>query len=192
MLDDVLSGTVSGIASGAFLALSLFVANAIRNRRLESKLRRGFARCGTGVGDGYLTLIVENRVPLAVRVRTIYLAGAQGQGGMQLQFMRSVSNAALFNALGHPSRPEKIDVSSHFAAEAEGESGVTLAGFSGGLWGIGYASVLRKPWSIQDGWMILEYPTLLGRTAFMRVHLDQPTLGLVRNAVVSVQGLSRS
>jgi hypothetical protein len=188
LLSDVISGTVSGIVSGAFLALSLFIANRARNWALERKLRKGFGRCGTGVGDGYLTLIVENRLPVAVRVRTAFLAGAKGQGGLELKYMRPVSNAALFNALGQASSPNRIAVSAHFAAEPEGESGITLAGFSGGLWGVSDQDVRREPWSIQDAWMILEYPTLLGGAAFIRVHLDQPTLGLVRRAIADVRG----
>ena len=62
-----------------------------------------------------------------------------------------------------------------------------LAGFSGGIWGVPYHEVRRQAWSIEDAWMILEYPTLLGGSAFIRVHLDAPTLGLVREAVESVR-----
>jgi hypothetical protein len=188
LASDLISGTVSGIVSGAFLALSLFIANRVRNWSLERKLRKGFARCGTGIGDGYMTLVVENRLPVAVRVRTVFLVGAKGQGGLELKYMRPVSNAALFNALGQSSSPKRISVESHFTTEPEGESGVTLAGFSGGLWGVSYGEVLREAWSIQDAWMILEYPTLLGGVAFIRVHLDLPTLGLVRRAIADVRG----
>jgi hypothetical protein len=187
VLNDLISGTVSGVVSGAFLAFVLFAANGLRNWALERRLWRGFARCGTGIGDSYLTLIIENRLPVAVRIRTVFLVGAKGQGGMELRYMRPISHAALFNALGQASSPRRIPVGAHFSAEVDGESGVALAGFSGGLWGVSYKDVLREPWSIEDAWMILEYPTLLGGSAFIRIHLDSPTLGLVRRAIADVQ-----
>lgn len=187
LLNDVISGIVSGIASGILLALVLFASNAARNRLLERKLRRGFARCGVGIGDGFMTLIVENHLPIAVRVRSVFLVGAKGQGGMELKYMRPVSHAALFNALGQASSPKRIPVDAHFSGEPDGESGIALAGFSGGLWGVASKEVLREAWSIEEAWMVLEYPTLLGGSAFIRVHLDPPTLGLVRGAIADVR-----
>jgi hypothetical protein len=180
LLSDVISGTVSGIVSGVLLALVLLAFNYARNRLLERKLRRGFARCGTGLGDGFMSLIVENRLSIAVRVRTVILAGVKGQGRMDLGYMRPIAQAALFNALGQDSSPNRIRVGAHFSTDTNPEAGVELAGFSGGIWGVPYHEVRRQAWSIEDAWMILEYPTLLGGSAFIRVHLDAPTLGLVR------------
>jgi hypothetical protein len=50
-----------------------------------------------------------------------------------------------------------------------------------------YRDVRRETWAIEDAWMILEYPTLLGGSAFIRVHVDGPTLGLIRDAVARVR-----
>jgi len=192
LLSDILSGVVSGIVSGGFLALTLYLANRVRNWSLERKLRRGFARCGTSIGDGRFALVVENRLPITVRIRTIFLVQARdsgiGEGGLELQYLRPVPHAALLNALAQASSPTRIDVSSHFAAKADGESGTPLAGFSGGLWGVDYKDIRRQPWMIQGGWMILEYPTLLQGAAFIRVHLDQPTLDLVQRGIADVRG----
>jgi hypothetical protein len=77
---QIISGTVSGVVSGVLLAGTLFMLNWTRNRILESKLRRGFGRCGVGLHDGMFSLIVENRVPIEVRIRTIVLVGRQGHG----------------------------------------------------------------------------------------------------------------
>ncbi len=192
LLSDVVSGAVSGIVAGTVLAVALYLANRFRNWKLERDLRRGFARSGASIGDGGFALVVENRLPITVRVRTIFLVQAKGpgigEGGLELQYLRPVAHAALFNALAQSSSPTRIDVSAHFAAKADGESGTPLAGFSGGLWGVGYKDILRQPWLIEDGWMILEYPTLLRGAAFIRIHLDQATLGLVRQAIADIRG----
>jgi hypothetical protein len=37
---------------------------------------------------------------------------------------------------------------------------------------VSYQDILRQPWVIEDGWIVLEYPTLFGGSAFTRIHLD--------------------
>jgi hypothetical protein len=118
LLSDVISGTVSGIASGILLALVLLTFNYARNRLLERKLRRGFARCGTGEVDGYMQLIIENRLPIAVRVRTVKVAGRWPQS-LELRYMHPVAQAALLNVLGQPSSPERIRVDAQFSTDAD-------------------------------------------------------------------------
>jgi hypothetical protein len=95
--DDIISGTVAGVVSGILLAVTLFLLNWARNRILESKLRKGFARCGVSLGDGVFGLIIENRLPTEVRIRAVVLVGKKGQGHLELRYMRPISQAALFN-----------------------------------------------------------------------------------------------
>jgi hypothetical protein len=185
---EIISGTVSGVVSGALLAGTLVLFNWVRNRILESKLRRGFARCGIGLGDGTFTLIIENRLPIEARIRAVVLVGKKGQGYLDLKYMRPVSQAALLNALGQDSSPERIIAGAHFSGEGGGEAGVGLAGFSGGVWGVSHTNkdFSQQLWVIEDGWIVLEYPTLFGGSAFIRVHFDPPTLELIRKNIAEV------
>ncbi len=185
---DALSETVSGVLSGALLALAIFLFNWGRNKNLESKLRKGFGRCGVGIGDGTLSLIIENRLPVEVRVRAVVLVGEKGQGYLGLEYVHPISEAALLNALGQSSSPNRIFAGAHFPSEPTSEAGVSLAGFSGGLWTARRIEIQNKSWEIQNGWIALEYPTIFGGSAFLRVHLDPTTLELVRTNIKDVRG----
>ena len=184
---QIISGTVSGVVSGVLLAGTLFMLNWTRNRILESKLRRGFGRCGVGLHDGMFSLIVENRVPIEVRIRTIVLVGRQGHWQLHLKYWRAGAQAALLNALGHEKSPERIVAGAHFTTETHDDIAVSLAGFAGGLWGVSYEELLRYSWDVETGWMVIEYPTLFGGSAFLRVQLDPATVSCVQESVARVR-----
>ena len=137
-------------------------------------------------------LVVENNLPIEVRIWAVVLVGREGHWQLHLKYLRPaapgpIAHAALLNAIGHDKHPTRIVAGAHFSTEVDPRVAVSLAGFTGGLWGVEYEEFHKRQWEIEGGWMVVEYPTLFGGSAYFRLSLDPATIRGIKDMVSRIR-----
>lgn len=175
----------AGLLTAVLLAGTALGLNARRNSRLERILKDGLSRHGVGRNPEDFHVIFENKCPVSVRVRTIVIVGEHQIA--ELRYRRPVSQATLFNALGQDRSPPRISIRAHFPAKPDHDDIQVLLPYSGGLWGITIHELRQRALDVTDCWTIVEYPTIFGGSALLRIHFDESTVALVGKKVCEIR-----
>jgi len=168
ILTNVLSGIITAVAIW-FVAL---LWNWRRNTRLEKIISNGVNSHGIGYNEEDFHIIFENKAPVSIRVRTILLMDSN-IGFLELKYRRPVSQASLINAIVYGNDQTKIEVQAHFPTNADHEDAKLMPPYTGGVWGVEKSRLSERNWEINKCLVVVEYPTIFGGSAFMRIEFKK-------------------
>ncbi|MFC1626426.1 hypothetical protein ACFL19_01845 [Pseudomonadota bacterium] len=168
----ILTNVLSGIITAGAIWLLALLWNRQRNKRLEKIISDGVNSHGIGYNQEDFHIIFENKTPVSIRVRTILLMDSH-IGFLELKYRRPVSQASLINAIVYADDQAKIDVQAHFPTNADHEDAKLMPPYTGGVWGVEKSQLFERAWEINKCLVIVEYPTILGGSAFMRIEFNE-------------------
>jgi len=181
------------------IAIIAFAWNLYRNKKLEKNLENGISNSGGGLNydslkdEGEISVIIENKSPVTIRVRKVLALGAEGQGYLIFNYSKRVSDAALMNAMAQEKGPKRIKITSHFPDEHDSNEYIVLTAYTGAVWSIDLKEIKEikeKRGFIRDFWVIFEYPTIFGGSSLLRVHASEHTLNIIRNNAYELRKMS--
>lgn len=172
MSQTLLVNVISGIIVAGLIALVALLYNWQRNKRLEAKISEGVNAHGFGHDQKDFHIIFENKTPVSIRVRTILLMDSD-IGFLELKYRRPVSQASLINAIVYACDTTKIEVKAHFPTDANHIDAKLMPPFTGGVWGVEIARLYERDWKINKCLVVVEYPTIFGGSAFLRIEFDE-------------------
>ncbi|OGB23370.1 MAG: hypothetical protein A3I66_01515 [Burkholderiales bacterium RIFCSPLOWO2_02_FULL_57_36] len=177
---------LGNLVSAAVIALVAYRFNSKRNGELEAMINDGVSSHGMGYNKVDFHIIFENKTPVPLRVRTIALMDRR-VGHLELNFRRPVSQASLFNALIHKKDVPKIPIWAHLPFSSDDSDTHVLQAYTGGIWGVQKKEILENEWDIEKCWVVVEYPTLFGGSALLKVQFSQSATELVKSMLATIK-----
>lgn len=178
----IIINVVSGALVAGLITLAALLYNSRRNTRLEAIISAGVNAHGFGHNEQDFHIIFENKSPVSIRVRTILLMDSH-IGFLELKYRRPVSQASLINAIVHAPDTTKIMVKAHFPTDAEHEDAKLLPPYTGGVWGVEIKRLHERDWNINKCLVVVEYPTIFGGSAFLRIEFDSSNTNQIINMI---------
>lgn len=184
-LQEIGVNAAGSLVAASLIALMAFAFNCWRNYKLETLLKVGISEHGMGYNQDDFHVIFENKTAVSIRVRAILLVDKH-VGFLELKFRRPVSQASLLNVLAQRTGPEKISIRAHFPFSSEHSDAHLLLPYTGGVWGALKTEIHSRKWDIEKCWVIVEYPTLFGGSALLKVDFSDAATNLVRKVLSEI------
>jgi len=181
--NSVVSGVVGGVASAAVWAVLLWAGNFTRNRLVERKLRKAFARIGSAYGDEGFGVTLKNETEVLVIVRDVTLLTPMQDRGIGLQFTEPTAEFLIQEKKTR--KPMKFHIQTRGrriqpALTAHGF--VELPPYTGGTWRLDPGFYLEnpdlRPISCRA---TIEYKTLLGSPKLIIIQSNKGNAKLLQD-----------
>ncbi len=166
--ENTLANVLAAVIGGG----AVFVWNRYRNVRLEGTLRTAFVQHGIAMTAQGFGIAVHNRTPVTILVRKITVWGGEEQGSIKLNYEGPTGEVGLEHEGDGRTLPRVLFWSTLDNYD-EDRGFVIMPPHTGGTWVIRHELLTRPSWFFTRCVMILEYPTMFGGRALLRVEANE-------------------
>lgn len=183
----VAEGALANLIAASILALVAWFFSLLRNSRLERKLEEGISPNGIGTGydpisrEGSFSLQIHNYSHVSVRVHQVILLAAEGQAHIQMEYdrERGVYQTPLLNEVLQPDFSKKHLAKGFSDNEYDGIY-INMPPKTMGIWHVNPKRLGERKWFIREVFFVIEYPTIFGNSALVKLQANEDTLKSIR------------
>lgn len=189
-MEQFFSDTAAAVAAAVIVALTVWLANRIRNYRLEAKLMNALPTNGVGVSyDQFgrpidLTVQLSNKSSAMIRVRKLVIV----TDSFPISFHPDGSVAKSQNPLDNEIRAEKFPrrvIIRGSIPDDEVAGSMIIPPLCLGIWKTDSSFPMNREIVASHAFIVFEYPNLLGQSTLVRIRVEGKKFALVKERVES-------
>lgn len=190
-MEQFLSDTGSALTAAVLIAAAAWMFNFLRNRRLEAALADSLPTNGVGILYDHdfkvkeFTVQVANQSSAMIRVRALEIMTDSfpisfAPSGPVASFHTPMSNASRLDSF-----PKRVLVRGSLPDD-EVAGSMLIPPLCMGIWKVYEGSLGKREIKVSHGYLVFEYPNLLGQTILVRVKLEGEGFALVKERIQQV------
>lgn len=186
-LNNLVEGFMYTVLSAGFVALVAWLYSWIRNCRLETSLSKAVSSNGVGVGfdpstcEGSFNIQIHNYSTSTIRVRSLVMVADKFHIELQPSLERTIYQTPLSNEIVRPKFARQY-LSMGSLAPDNNPHAMLLPPKTMGVWEALPQVIGTREWVIEKIYMVVEYATVFGNSALVRIQLDGATLQAVKES----------
>lgn len=187
-MESFLSDTAASLTAAALVAAAVWLANFLRNRRLEAVLADSLPTNGVGIlyDQEYrvkeFTVQVSNQSSAMIRVRALEII----TDSFPISFVPRGALATSQNPLSNASRLEEFPrrvLMRGSLPDDEIPGSMLLPPLCLGIWKAQEGTMGKREVAVSHAYIVFEYPNLLGQSTLVRIKLEGKRFALVKERV---------
>jgi len=186
-LNNLVEGCIYTIISAGFIAIMVWIYSWIRNRRLESSLAKAINPNGIGVNfdpetcKGSFSLQIHNYSTSAIRVRAVVMLADKFHVELRPAVNKSIYQTPMSNeAVRKKFRRQHL--SKNVLLPDDNPHAMLLPSKTMGVWEVDSDVIGSREWVINRVYMVVEYATVFGNAALVRIKFDEGSLKMIKDS----------
>ncbi len=186
--NTVAESFISSILAAAAIATAAWAFSWLRNHRLENRLADSLSANGIGMSFNPATLTAEfslqvhNYADATIRVRSVVFIADRFHIELRPRKDRTLFQTPLSNEILAPKFRRRL-LSKGVLEDDGNPHAMLLPAKTMAIWEIDPTTLAQRKWKLEKVYMAIEYTTLFGNVALIRVEPKQQLVESIRNAL---------